>query len=79
MESKILTAIGIDPGIIFIVMSVLIVVLFILVISIYMKYERMKSRYNSFMKGKDGRTLEDSILERFSELDDVTEMFQAFF
>ena len=74
MESKILTAIGIDPGIIFIVMSVLIVVLFILVISIYMKYERMKSRYNSFMKGKDGRTLEDSILERFSELDDVTEM-----
>ena len=26
------------------------------------------------MKGKDGRTLEESILERFSELDDVTEM-----
>ncbi|MBQ8804085.1 MAG: DUF4446 family protein [Tyzzerella sp.] len=74
MESKILTALGIDPGIIFIVMLVLIIVLFVLVINANMKYGRLKSSYNSFMKGKDGRTLEDSIFERFDELDELTEL-----
>ena len=71
MKSKILEAIGIDLGIIVIALLVLIVVLFILVINVNMKYTRLKSSYNSFMKGKDGRTLEDSIFERFEELDDL--------
>ena len=36
-----------------------------------MKYTRLKMSYNSFMKGKDGRTLEDSIFERFEELEKI--------
>lgn len=72
MESKILETLGIDPGIIIIAMFVLIVVLFLFVISANMKYTRLKSSYNSFMRGKDGRTLEDSIFERFEELDKLT-------
>ena len=39
-----------------------------------MKYGRLKSSYNSFMKGKDGRTLEASILDRFEELDELTQV-----
>ena len=66
MESKI--------EILIIALFVLVVVLFILVINANMKYNRLKFSYNSFMKGKDGRTLEDSIFERFEELDDLTEM-----
>lgn len=66
MESKI--------EILIIALFVLIVVLFILVINANMKYNRLKFSYNSFMKGKDGRTLEDSIFERFEELDNLTEM-----
>ena len=72
MESKILEALGIDPGIIIILMFALIVVLFVCVINANMKYTRLKASYNSFMKGKDGRTLEDSIFERFEELDNLT-------
>ena len=72
MESKILATLGIDPGILVIALFVLIIVLFILVINANMKYNRLKSSYNSFMKGKDGRTLEDSIFERFEELDNLT-------
>ena len=72
MESKILEALGIDPGIIIIALFVLIVILFLMVISANMKYTRLKSSYNSFMRGKDGRTLEDSIFERFEELDNLT-------
>ena len=73
MESKILEALGVDPGIIIIVMLAMIVLLFFMVISANMKYTRLKSSYNSFMRGKDGRTLEDSIFERFEELEQLTE------
>ena len=74
MESKILAMLSIDPGILVVALFVLVIVLFILVINANMKYNRLKSSYNSFMKGKDGRTLEDSIFERFEELDNLTEM-----
>lgn len=74
MESKILEKIGIDPGIILVVMLVLIVVLFFMVISANMKYSRLRASYASFMKGKDGKTLEDSIFDRFDELDELTKM-----
>lgn len=72
MESKILEGIGIDPGIILIVMLVSIVILFFLNVSMSLKYSRLKTSYNSFMKGKDARTLEESILDRFEELDELT-------
>lgn len=74
MESKILEKIGIDPGIILIIMAILIVILFVIAINASMKYNRLKSSYTSFMKGKDGRTLEDSIFERFDELDELTKI-----
>lgn len=74
MESKILEKIGIDPGIILVVMTILIVVLFFMAINANMKYNRLKASYASFMKGKDGKTLEDSIFERFHELDELTKM-----
>lgn len=72
MESKILEALGIDLGIIIIALFVLIVILFFMVINANMKYTRLKSSYNLFMRGKDGKTLEDSIFERFEELDNLT-------
>lgn len=74
MKSNILDKIGIDPGILIIAMMVLIVILFFLVVSVNMKYTRLKLSYASFMKGKDGKTLEDSIFERFDELDELTKI-----
>ena len=37
---------------------VLIVVLFVLCVNVTMKYNRLKMNYASFMRGKDGKTLE---------------------
>lgn len=71
MESKILSTIGIDPGIIFIVMFILIIVLFVLLFSVWMNYNRLKNSYNTFMKGKDGKTLESSFKEKFDEVEGV--------
>ena len=39
-----------------------------------MKYNRLKTSYSSFMKGKDGKNLEESMLTRFSELDEIAEI-----
>ncbi len=74
MESKILGKIGIDPGIIFIVMAILIIVLFFMLIRVNMKCGRLKESYVTFMKGKDGKSLEDSIFEKFDELDELTQI-----
>lgn len=71
MESKILAAIGIDPGIILIVMLLLIIALFFLYTNVSVKYNRLKSSYMTFMRGKDGKTLEESMKERFAEVDAV--------
>lgn len=73
MKSKIFEAIGIDPGIIIIVMLVLIVVLFFWIISVHMKYSRMRVSYLSFMKGKDGKSLEEIINDKFEELEELSD------
>lgn len=74
MENSLLTRLGIDPAYFIILLFLIQVLLFILLISVNMKYNRLKVSYNSFMKGKDGKNLEESILARFSELDELTEL-----
>ena len=65
MESKILNALGIDPAFIFLFMLILFVVLFILYVNVTMKYNRLKNSYATFMKGKDGKSLEQSLKDKF--------------
>ena len=71
MESKILSMIGIDPALIFLFLFILVIVLFILNLNVTMKYNRLKSSYATFMRGKDGKTLEESMRDRFSEVDTI--------
>lgn len=73
MESKILAAIGIDPAYIFILLIMLIILMFLLYVNVNMKYNRLKSSYSSFMRGRDGKNLEESILEKFDELDEIAD------
>ena len=74
MESKILAALGIDPAFILLFFLVLIIALFFLYANAIMKYNRLKSSYSSFMRGKDGKNLEESILEKFSEVDGLAKL-----
>ena len=62
---------GIDPAIILLLLFLLIVALFVLYVNVTMKYNRLKSSYNTFMKGKDGKTLEESFREHFSEIEAI--------
>lgn len=72
MESNILKSLGIDPAYIFLFLIMLIILMFLLYINVNMKYNRLKSSYTTFMRGQDGKTLEDSFSERFDELDELS-------
>lgn len=71
MDSRILAGIGIDPAYILAAMLFLIIVLFFMVINANMKYSRLKASYNSFMRGKDGKTLEGCIQDMIHNLDTI--------
>lgn len=51
--------------------SILILIIIILIMGIVLgnKIKKMKRSYDSFMRGKDAETLEDSILKRFEDID----------
>jgi hypothetical protein len=48
-----------------------VLVLFIMNIVSLVKINKMKKKYNSFMEGSDGKTLEDTIISRFRQVDDL--------
>ena len=56
---KALTSLGITPAFIFLLLFV--ILLFLLYVNVTMKYNRLKSSYMTFMRGKDGKTLEESM------------------
>ncbi len=71
MESKILNALGIDPAYIFVFILILLTILLILYINVTIKYNRLKSSYQTFMRGKDGKTLEEVMKEKFAEAESI--------
>ncbi len=71
MNSNIFNSIGIgqlDPAVIFIVLLVLILILFIVIMVQGVKIKRLTKRYESFMAGKNGRSMENEIRELFSDI-----------
>ena len=74
MDSKILKALGIDPALIFLFLLVLIIILFVLYVNVTMKYNRLKSSYTTFMRGKDGKTLEENIRRHLEKMESIEEL-----
>ena len=71
MESRILNALGLDPAYIFMFMLALFIILFVLYVNVTVKYNRLKTSYQTFMRGKDGKTLEESMMEKFQEAEAI--------
>lgn len=71
MNSGLISNLGIDPAYLLILLFLIQILLFVLLISVNMKYNRLKTSYLSFMKGKDGKNLEESFFERFQQLDEL--------
>ena len=59
MESKIFAKLNFDPGILVILSLILTVVAIVLVIMLVLRQSRLEMNYKIFMKGKNGKTLDD--------------------
>lgn len=73
MDSSLLAKAGIDPAYLFIGLFVCVLILFFMAAGLNMKYQRLKSSYNKFMKGKEGKTLEESSAYRYQDSSETAE------
>ena len=73
MESSILNSLGLDPGIILVLMILMVFVLLYLV-RVSMKLTRFLKRYRIFMRGKDAVSLEKAFAQKFLEVDKLMEL-----
>lgn len=58
--------------VIFVLLLIQLVSIFFMV-HVNMKYNRLKQSYHSFMKGKDGKNLEQVVLEKISQIESAIE------
>lgn len=71
MVNELISNLGIQTESLIVLLFLIQIFLFLLLISVNLKYSRLKRNYSLFMKGKDGKNLEESILEKFAELDNI--------
>lgn len=71
MNSKLFNALGmdIDPGVMFVIQFVLILILMIMLVSLLLKYSRLKASYDVFMSGRQAASMEKEILSLFDDID----------
>ncbi|MCR4611287.1 MAG: DUF4446 family protein [Lachnospiraceae bacterium] len=62
-----------NSAIIMIGMALLIIVLIIITIVNIAKCSSLKKKYNAFMQGKDGKSLEDDLIFRLEQIDELVE------
>ena len=73
MESAFISKIGIQTDELIALLFLIQIFLFVLLISVNMKYKRLKRNYSMFMRGKDGQSLERIFAQRFRELERLSE------
>lgn len=59
---------GLDPAILFFVLTGLIILLFVFVIILFRKLNKMKKTYEKFMRGKNVRSMESEIVGLFEDI-----------
>lgn len=74
MVGELISHFGIETEYLIVLLFLIQIFLFILLISVNLKYSRLKRNYSLFMRGKDGKNLEESILEKFAELDKISKI-----
>ena len=71
--SSIFDNLGIDPGIIIIILLVLTVFLLIKSVSSSMRLSRLERKYKTFMMGSDAQSLEKIFVRKFAQIDKLYE------
>lgn len=76
MNSKILNMLGIgnvDPMIFILVLFLFCIVLLVITIVTGNKLKRLTGKYETFMRGKDMESMEELVMKRFDEIDQMIE------
>ena len=71
--SSIFDNLGIDPGIIIIILLVLTIFLLVKSVSSSMRLNRLERKYKTFMKGSDAQSLEKIFVRKFTQIDKIYE------
>ncbi len=69
--SEIFSRVGIDPGIIIILLMLSTIGLIIVVMNLHARINQINVKYRHFMKGEDGKSLEKGFIRRFSQVEDL--------
>ena len=64
---------GIDSDYVIIGLAVLLLILIIVMIINAVKMSKLKNRYEVFMKGKNAKSLEDTLIYRLEQIDELKE------
>ena len=64
---------GIDAGYVIIGICCVLVILIILYIVLWSKFKEFRTNYEIFMQGKDGKDLETAILDKFKQIDKISD------
>ena len=73
MNSKIIEFMGIDPGIILILVLIVMIFALIYMVRISFKMTRFLNKYKTFMRGKDGISLEKAFIRNCNDLETLIE------
>lgn len=66
--SEAFNALGIDRDLLLLILTVLVIALFVVVLILLASNRKLARSYNLFMRGKNGKSLEDTILETKSKI-----------
>ena len=71
--SNLFDSLGIDSGIVTLILLVLTVIMLLSMVSMRVRMTRLERRYRLFMKGADGISLEKSFVRKFNQIDKLFE------
>ena len=72
--SNIFSSMGIDPGIIIIILMITTIGLIGVIMYLYRTGQKIDERYKAFMKGEDGKTLERSFMRKFNQIEKMNDI-----
>lgn len=73
VQSKILSNLSFDPGILIYLTLALLLVAFIIIIILFVRQNALLRKYRSFMRGCGGKSIEDILKKRIDEIDKLKE------
>ncbi len=74
MEDGVLSSIGIDLGVLVLIMMGILILVLLYMVHVSMRMTRFMRRYRIFMSGKDAVSLEKAFSQKFLEVDKLSEM-----